>query len=186
MRPFVFLDRDGTLIVEKNYLADPDAVELIPGAAAALRRLRDRGFGVALVTNQSGVGRGYFPLERVHAVHQRVCELLAFEGAAIDAVYICPHTPEEACGCRKPRAGMIDRADLDHKIDREASFIIGDKESDIACGREAGLTAILVRTGYGSVVEASIGARADYVAATLVEAVDWILSRSGRTVAHDD
>jgi D-glycero-D-manno-heptose 1,7-bisphosphate phosphatase len=175
MRPFVFLDRDGTLIVEKNYLADPEGVELIPRAAEALRRLRDGGFGLAVITNQSGIGRGYFDAARVDAIHQRVRELLAAQDAQLDAIYLCPHLPDEGCACRKPSIGMIEDAVRQHTVDLTRSVIIGDKESDIECGRNAGMTAVLVRTGYGGSQETQIGARADFVAADLAEAADWIL-----------
>src|SRR5207244_3957979 len=149
MRPFVFLDRDGTLMMEKGYLSDPQCVELIDGAAAALRRLREGGFGIAIVTNQSAVGRGYFGMERVDAVHRRLGDLLASQGAFLDAIYVCPHRPEEECACRKPGIAMIEDAAREHAIDLRASFIIGDKESDVDCGRNAGVPVILVRTGYG-------------------------------------
>lgn len=175
MKPFVFVDRDGTLIVEKNYLDDPDGVELIAGAAAALRRLREAGFGVVVVTNQSGIGRGYFGMERVDAIHERLRELLAYEGAFIDAIYVCPHTPADGCTCRKPHGAMIETAAREHGIDLEASFIIGDNASDIDCGRNVGVKSILVRTGHGSSLESEIGPRADCVAASILEAVDWIL-----------
>ncbi len=175
MNPFVFVDRDGTLIVEKNYLDDPDQVELIPGAADALHRLRDAGFGIAVITNQSGIGRGYFDMQRVDAIHERIRELLAAHDARIDAFYVCPHVPEEGCACRKPGIALIEDAVRQHTIDLSRSVIIGDKECDIDCGRNAGMTAVLVRTGYGGSLETQIGARADFVAANLSEAADWIL-----------
>lgn len=175
MRPFVFLDRDGTLIIERNYLADPESVELIDGAAAALRRLREAGFGIAVITNQSGVARGYFGMDRVEEIHQRLRELLAADGAAIDAFYVCPHHPDERCACRKPGIAMLEAAAREREADLGASLIIGDKESDIDCGRNAGMTSILVRTGYGAALEKELGPRADFVADSLVEAVDWIL-----------
>jgi len=177
MKPFVFLDRDGTLIVEKNYLHDPGGVEVIEGAAEAIRRLHDGGFGVALITNQSAIGRGYFGLERLQMIHQRLEDLLAADGATLDAIYVCPHTPDDGCACRKPGIDMITTAAGDHEVDLKRSFIIGDKECDIDCGINAGLTTILVRTGYGSRLETEIGERADYVADNLLEAADWILNK---------
>ena len=177
MTPFVFLDRDGTLIVEKHYLDDPDAVELIDGAAAALRRLREAGFGSVVVTNQSAVARGYFGMDRVDAIHARLRDLLAHQDAFVDAIYVCPHLPEERCACRKPGIAMIEAAAREHAIDLGASFIIGDKESDIVCGKNAGVTSILVRTGYGRSVEEKVGVHADHVADSLPEAAEWILTR---------
>ena len=181
MRGFVFLDRDGTLIVEKHYLSDPAQVELIGGVAAALRRLRENGYGVAVITNQSGVGRGYFSPERLEAVHSRIRDLLAAEGARLDGIYVCPHTPDAGCACRKPASGLIEMAARDHQFDRQRSFIIGDKSCDIECGKHAGMVSILVRTGYGSGLAAELAALADYVAADVPEAVEWILRSRPRT-----
>lgn len=175
MRAYVFLDRDGTLIVEKEYLADPQSVELIDGSAAALRRLRKADLGIIVITNQSGIGRGYFGTDRVAAVHGRMRDLLAAEGAYIDAIYLCPHVPDEGCACRKPGIALIQAAVREHGVDLDRSFIIGDKECDIDCGRNAGLATILVRTGYGASLESGIGPRADYVADSILEAADWIL-----------
>ena len=177
MRPFVFLDRDGTLIVEKNYLADPEGVELIEGAADALRRLRESGFGISVVTNQSGVGRGFFAMDRVDAVHERIRKLLGDQGASIDSFHACPHVPDEGCACRKPGTAMIDAAAAEHSIDLGASFMIGDKECDIVCGKNAGMTSILVQTGYGRTLGADARSQADFVAQSLPEAVGWILRR---------
>lgn len=182
MKPFVFFDRDGTLIVEKNYLHDPDAIELIEGAGAAMRSLREAGFGIALITNQAGVGRGYYKISDVEAVHDRLREMLARDGATIDAIYFCPHAPAEDCVCRKPRPAMLETAAREHQIDLKASFIIGDNESDIDCGRNAGVKTILVRTGYGSSLEREVGPRADFVAASVVDAADWIL----QLTTHND
>ena len=176
MKPFVFLDRDGTLIAEKNYLADPDGVELIAGAASALRRLRDAGFGIAVVTNQSGIGRGYLTADDLAVIHKRLASLLADEGAGVDAFYVCPHLPEDGCACRKPGVALIERAARDHSIDRARSFFIGDKECDIRCGANAGVRTVLVRTGYGASVEPEVARIADFVAHGLPEAVDLVLS----------
>ena len=179
MRPFVFLDRDGTLIVERNYLSDPDGVELLPGVPLALRRLREAGFGSAIVTNQSGIGRGYFGADRVDAIHERLRELLADQGACVDAIYVCPHRPDEGCACRKPGIALIQAAIREHGVDADASFIIGDNQCDIGCGTNAGITPILVRTGYGGSVEKEIGPSAQFVASDLLEAVEWILASRG-------
>ena len=177
MRPFVFLDRDGTLIVEREYLSDPEGVELTPGAASALRRLHDANFGIAIVTNQSGLGRGYFSTSSLALIHERIETLLASGGASIDALYVCPHLPEDGCACRTPNVALIEQAIREHDVDRRRSFLIGDKESDIRCGENAGLTTILVRTGYGASIAPAIGARVAFVAAALPEAVDFILGR---------
>ena len=177
MRPFVFLDRDGTLIVEKNYLADPEGVELIEGVPSALRRLREAGFGIAVITNQSGVARGYFDLDRVRAIHERIQDLLAIHGARIDSFQVCPHAPEDGCPCRKPAVGMIESLTREHAVDPRRSFLVGDNSSDIECGKRAGVMTILVRTGYGRSIEPS--SRADFIADDLPAAVDWILGERG-------
>lgn len=169
MRDAVFLDRDGTLIEEAHHLASPDQVRLIPGAADAVRRLNDAGALVVVVTNQSGVARGYFPEGRVAEVHARVSELLAACGARVDAFYHCPHHPTEgegayrvACDCRKPKPGMLLAAARDLGIDLARSWMIGDKPCDAGAGAAAGCRTLLVRTGHG---EKLAGAVADLAAA---------------------
>jgi D-glycero-D-manno-heptose 1,7-bisphosphate phosphatase len=158
---FVLIDRDGTLNVEKDYLSDPDQLELIPGAAAAIRRLHRLGLGVAVVTNQSGIARGYFDLDRLYQVHARLKQMLAAEGAEIDGIYLCPHGPDDDCACRKPLPGMIEQAAAEHGFDPGKAFVVGDKEADIGMGRAVGAVTFLVRTGYGRKHEAAT--RADHV-----------------------
>lgn len=155
-RDAVFLDRDGTLIEEVHYLAHAAQVRLIPGAADAIRRLNDLGVLVLVVTNQSGVARGYFPESRVAEIHERLSELLAETGAKIDAFYHCPHHPTEgvgeyrvACACRKPKPGMLLTAARDLDIDLARSWMIGDKPCDADAGRAAGCKTLLVQTGHG-------------------------------------
>ena len=147
-RPAVFLDRDGTLIHDRHYLADPAGVELLPGAAEAVARLNRAGFFVALVTNQSGIGRGFFTEAQYHAVHQRVVDLLAVEGARLDAEYHCPLAPDAADpdGMRKPGAGMFLGAARDHGLDLARSWLVGDRLRDVAPAAELGARAILVRS----------------------------------------
>jgi D-glycero-D-manno-heptose 1,7-bisphosphate phosphatase len=171
---FVVLDRDGTIIRERNYLADPDGVELLPGAGAALLRLRMLGFGLIVVTNQSGVARGYFDQDRLNEIHDRMRALLAVEGAELDDIDYCPHRPEDACGCRKPATGMIERASRRLGFDPARCIVIGDSVCDIELGRAIGATTILVRTGYGAAVEGS--ASADHVVDDLPAAADLIAS----------
>lgn len=172
-RRFVLIDRDGTLNVDKHYLSDPAQLELIPGAGAAVRRLNRAGFGVCVVTNQSGVARGYFDLDRVAQVHARLAELLAAEGAAVDGIYVCPHGPDDACGCRKPLPGLVEQAAAEHGFDPAAAFVVGDKEADIGMGRAVGAATILVRTGYGRTCEAK-GTAADHVVDDLPAAAELI------------
>lgn len=181
-RPALFVDRDGTLIHEVEYLTSPDQVRLLPGVAAALRRLAILRIPVVVVTNQAGVARGYFPEVRVQEVHAHLDQLLAKEGAAIERYYYCPHHPEVGdapyrveCACRKPRPGMLLQAAAELHLDLSASCLIGDKISDLQAGTEAGCWTILVRTGYGAAQERKVIAselRLLGVVDALEEAVD--------------
>jgi len=169
MRRAVFLDRDGTLIEEVNYCADPARVKILPGVPEALCRLKRAGFLTFIITNQSGIGRGLMTEEQYRAVET---EVLRQAGAgAIDSVYFCADVPETDSPRRKPAPGMVLEAAAEHKIDLARSFVIGDKAADIECGRRAGTWTILVRTGYGATEECV----ADYAAADLAEAVEWVL-----------
>lgn len=151
-RPAVFLDRDGTIIREKHYLADPAGVELLPGAAEAMRRMAGHGFLLVVVTNQSGIGRGFFTEAQYAAVAERVAGALAEHGVRIDGVYHCPHDPDaaERCECRKPGLALYRRAAEDLGIDLARSFWVGDRLGDVAPARALGGFGILVRTGYGA------------------------------------
>lgn len=180
MKPAVFLDRDGTLNEEVEYLRRAEDVALIPGAAHALARLNAMGIPVLVITNQSGIGRGLFGWKEYEAVMARLAKLLEKEGAHLDGAYASPHH-EKGRGIyqhpnhpdRKPNPGMILRAAREHGIDLSRSWMIGDKEIDIEAGHRAGCRSALVRTGYGS---SGGPTQADLVAADLAEAVDRILS----------
>ena len=180
MKPAVFLDRDGTLNEEVDYLSDPEALALIPGAGAAVARLNARGIPVVVVTNQSGIGRGKYGWTEFAAVMARMADLLALEGARIDAVYASPHH-ELGLGeygvvdhpDRKPNPGMLLRGAEEHGLDLARSWMVGDKAIDLEAGRRAGCRVALVRTGYGTTVD---GELADVVASDLAEAVDRILA----------
>jgi D-glycero-D-manno-heptose 1,7-bisphosphate phosphatase len=186
-RRFVLLDRDGTIIIEREYLSDPQQVELVPGASEALRRLRQIGLGLAVITNQSGVGRGYCDADRVALVHERMCALLAAEGAHLDGIYVCPHTPEDGCSCRKPNPGLAEMAAKDLGFDLGAVFVIGDKRSDIEMGQRLRATTILVRTGYGAEVAGSCTVSPDFVVDDLKAAgrtIETVLAVNGRRSKH--
>ena len=173
-RRFVVLDRDGTIIVERQYLSDPRQVELIPGAASGLRRLNEMGLGLVVITNQSAVGRGFFDQLRLDLIHQRLRELLNAEGVHLDGVYICPHTPEDDCPCRKPRPGLLELAAKELDFDPRACFVIGDKACDVELGQRVGATTFLVRTGYGAQVAAETTVSADYVVDAVWDAAQVI------------
>jgi len=149
----VFIDRDGTINVEKEYLYKIDDWEWIPGAIEAIKSLNDLDFAVIVISNQSGVVRGLYTGEDIRKLHKFVDLELARSGARIDAFYYCPHHPEfgdrRACDCRKPAPGLILRAATDHDIDLSRSYLIGDKAIDIEAGMAAGVTPVMVATGYG-------------------------------------
>ena len=160
---FVLLDRDGTIVVERNYLSHPDQVELISGAAEGLKRLAQLGLGLLVVTNQSGIARGYFDEVRLAQIHRRMCDMLAVHGVHLDGIYVCPHMPEDDCVCRKPRAGLVATAAAELGFDPTDSFIVGDKPCDIELGHRVGASTFLVRTGYGAQHESEKTAHPDYV-----------------------
>lgn len=179
--PALFLDRDGVVIVDKDYLSDPDGVELVSGAAEAMVRAAAAGYLLIGLSNQSGVGRGRFGPEALVAVMERVDRELRRCGTAFDGVYYCPHAPQDGCRCRKPAPGLLDEAAQSFRWDAARSWVIGDKDSDIALGRRHGLGAILVATGHGDEYRASVAERYASdgrvrMAADLPAAVDLILS----------
>lgn len=186
-RRFVVLDRDGTIIEESMYLSDPKQVKLLPGAGRALRDLSQMGFGLVVITNQSGVGRGLFDEETLRRIHERLHEYLKLEGVRLDGVYFCPHRPDDDCSCRKPKLGLITKAGKELGFSPRDSIVIGDKVCDIDMGHSAGAVTILVRTGYGAGVEAERIAAADYVADDLQAAVAIIrrLATGQRSLDHD-
>lgn len=150
---FLLLDRDGTLIEECDYLSRPEQVRLIPGAGETLARFQSAGWGLALLTNQSGIARGYFTTDDLDRVHQRLQELLDEHGVQLDGIYICPHGPSDGCDCRKPRTGLVDQAKAQLGFDPRNCVVVGDKSGDIELGRAVGATTVLVRTGYGQQTE---------------------------------
>jgi D-glycero-D-manno-heptose 1,7-bisphosphate phosphatase len=174
-RPAVFLDRDGTLIADRHYLADPAGVELLPGAARAVARLNAAGLFVALVTNQSGIGRCLFSEDDYRATHRRLVELLAAEGARLDADYHCPLAPgaPDPGEMRKPGAGMYLRAAREHALDLAASWYVGDRLRDVAATQALGGRPLLVRSP-----QTEPGTRGIPLVETVAEAVDIILKHA--------
>lgn len=171
-RRFVLLDRDGTILVHKNYLSHPADIELIHGAIDTLKKLKDLNLGLVIITNQSGVGRKYFDLATLEKIHQRLTNLLLKGGVILDDIFFCPHTPEDNCLCRKPKIGLVEKAMKKHNFDPKLSFVVGDNKSDIELGKNIGATTILVRTGYGKEVEKDVDV--DYVVENLKEALSII------------
>lgn len=157
MERVVFLDRDGTLNEEVNYLHKKEDMKLLPGVPQALRTLREHGYRIVVVTNQAGVARGYYSEETVHELHAYMNEILKPQGAEIDAFFYCPHHPEHGigayktvCHCRKPETGMLEQAEELFVVDKAHSWLIGDKLIDVQAGVNYGVKTILVGTGYGS------------------------------------
>jgi D-glycero-D-manno-heptose 1,7-bisphosphate phosphatase len=181
----VFLDRDGTIIEEVGYLDRPERVEFFPWTIDAIRVLNRAGLAVVLVSNQSGIARGFFTDAVVDNVHQKMAEMLAAGGARIDAYYYCPHHPEgsvpelaKVCECRKPARGLVDRAVTEFGVDPARSFVVGDRWLDIGLARTVGAKGLLVRTGYGEREEGKPpnGMKADAIVDNLIAASSWILN----------
>jgi D-glycero-D-manno-heptose 1,7-bisphosphate phosphatase len=181
MNKAVFLDRDGTLIAEKNYLHRPEEVEIFPGSGAALKKLADAGFKLIIVTNQSGIGRGYFTLADAERVNEKISQEFARDGARFEKTYIAPEAPDQPSRGRKPSPQFLFDARDEFKIDLAQSFMVGDKLIDLECGWNAGVKkSILVRTGYGAETEKKTPealSRA-VVVDGLPGTADWILNSS--------
>ncbi len=183
----VFLDRDGTLNEESGYLNHVDRLKLIDGAAEAVALLSRHGLKTIVVTNQSGVARGYFPETLLPRLHDKLQELLIERGARLDAIYYCPHHPDVGeppyrrdCECRKPKLGMIRRAEKEFSVDARKSYMVGDKISDVEFGRRAGCKTVLLLTGYGKGElehnREQLNGDPDHVAADILDAAKWIVS----------
>jgi len=187
-RPAVFLDRDGTIIREAEYLRLREQVRLLPRAADAIRRLNEAGFALVVTTNQSGIARGLLTEVDLENVHDVLRQRLAAKGAHLDAIYFCPHHPDvggeqyrRRCRCRKPAPGLLLQAAKDLHLDLDRSFAVGDSERDLLAGKRVGCRTVLVRTGYGRTTETQSSGPlpADHIARNLGGAVDWILKQSG-------
>lgn len=175
-RPAALLDRDGTIIVERDYLSDPALVALEAGAAAGLRAMAAAGYALVVLTNQSGIARGYFDRAAADAVNARVAELLAAEGVTIEGWYVCPHAPGDGCDCRKPRPGLALQAAAALGLDLARSWMIGDKRSDIALADAIGARGVLVATGHGGRDEGWARANGRLVAPDLTAAAAFVVA----------
>src|ERR1700739_1399214 len=171
--PAVFVDRDGTIMHDADYCSSPEQVRVFHGAAAALRRLKDTGYKVIVINNQSGIGRGFFSEKQYRAVEAEVSRQLGDD--LIDATYFCPDAPGKPSKCRKPARGMVLEAVREHDVDLARSFLIGDKEIDAECAHNAGVRAIRVRTGFDKMTD---GSRADWVAEDRPAAAKIILNEA--------
>ena len=191
MDKIVFLDRDGTINEEVEYLHKPSDLVIFPGVSAALKRLKEQGFRLVVVTNQAGVARGYYSESDVEQLHEYMNRLLSKDGAEIDRFFYCPHHPvhgigdyKQSCHCRKPDIGMFQMAEKYFKVDKSHSYMIGDKLLDTEAGRRYGVNSILVGTGYGKELYNGLGEAdkkeaLDAYAEDMTSAAEWILKREG-------
>lgn len=189
MDKVIFLDRDGTINEEVNYLHKPEDLQILPGVPEAIKLLRDGGFKILVVTNQAGVARGYYSSRDVEALHEYLNQQLKKSGAWIDRFYYCPHHPvhgigeyKRACHCRKPETGMFEQAGQEYDVDKEHSYMIGDKLLDVEAGNRYGVHGILVGTGYGRQIhqeqlEKQEDAIYDVYQETLMDAARYIMER---------
>jgi D-glycero-D-manno-heptose 1,7-bisphosphate phosphatase len=173
------IDRDGTIIVDKVYLRDPDGIEFAPGAIEGLRLLRDAGFVLVLITNQSGIARGYFDAARLEQIHDRLQSMLAAEGLRLEAIYVCPHGPDDGCDCRKPAPGMVKRAMRDLGFAHDQAVLIGDSDADMGAATAAGVAGLRVRAAKS----AALGAAADFLEAARFACL-LMAEREGGGAAH--
>ena len=179
LQPALFLDRDGVINEECEYLHDPKDLVVITGVAKAIAAVNCRHVPVVVVTNQAGIGRGMYGVEAYHGVNRAIEAVLAKSRAHIDAWYFCPHLPDANCPCRKPRPGMLLAAAKDLDLDLGRSLLVGDKVSDLEAARAVGCRTVLVRTGYGREVEAQLGATnrlqlADLVSDSLLASLSFL------------
>jgi D-glycero-D-manno-heptose 1,7-bisphosphate phosphatase len=180
----IFLDRDGTIITEQDFLSDPEKIELYPDAVSALRTALEKGYRLFVVSNQSGIARGLMTEDDVQAVNNRLIEILKAANIELDGIYYCPHHPDITgpCDCRKPGRGMVDQALKAHDIDLARSWVIGDTKGDMELAFNIGAGSVLVTTGYGAGQRELFtdGRQPDHVASGIKEAVDWIMRNGGR------
>jgi len=188
MKPAIFMDRDGTIIRETHFLSDIDELKILPGVASALKDLKQKGYLRLVVTNQSGVARGYFDMETVDYIHAEIRRRLKSRGADVEQFYVCPHHPDHpqssdsqdsVCDCRKPSPGLVRAAAADWDIDLVKSWVIGDKAADIELARNVGCKAALVLTGYGKEAEQELkraGTTPDLTVSNFAMAVEEIIA----------
>ncbi|MBW1912620.1 MAG: HAD family hydrolase [Deltaproteobacteria bacterium] len=190
-RPAVFMDRDGTINEQMGYINHLSRFVILPGVAEAIRLLNENDFLAIIVSNQSGVARGYFPIELVHEIHATLNRVLKEKDAVIDGIYFCPHYPRgdlaeycHECDCRKPKTGLIDQACESFDIDISSSYMVGDRYTDMELARRSNLKGVLVETGYGlgdmEYILPNKSVKPDHIAKDLLGAVQWILDMENK------
>jgi len=178
----VFLDRDGTINIDVHYLDNPENFQLYSNVGNCLGKLKDAGYMLIVITNQSGIGRGYFTEQQLSRIHERMQSDLSRFGVVLDDIYYCPHLPEDNCACRKPRTGLFEAAIRDHDVDPTRSFMIGDKILDIEAGYKVGVRTILVpepsewETCLAN--ESQWQIHPDYIATDFMDGVAWLLKNT--------
>ncbi len=172
----VILDRDGTVVVDRGYLSDPAGLDFLPDAPPGLQLLHSQGYRLVVITNQSGVGRGLFALERVEAMNRRLHDMFEEVGARLAGIYVCPHAPAANCTCRKPAQGLMLRAAAELNFDPSTSVVVGDKASDIEFGRHAGARTILISAPKSAAADSERSCDPDFIAADLLVAARWIVT----------
>lgn len=184
MQAAVFLDRDGTIIEDTGYISSPEQVKFLPGSIAAIKQLKDAGYKIIIISNQSGVARGLISEDMLQTIEKLIHRQILNGGAHVDSSYYCPHHPEhgsypyrQACECRKPHTGLIKKAVKDHDIDLSRSIMVGDHATDIETARRAGIKSVFVMTGHGPEEKANLKSQPDHIAADITAAADWILKQ---------
>lgn len=177
----VFVDRDGTINIDVHYLSNLEQFEMYPGVGAGIRSLKDAGYMILVITNQSGVGRGYFSEEQLGMIHDRMRSEFLQHGVVLDGIYYCPHHPDANCNCRKPKTLMFEQAIRDLQIDVTSSFMLGDKILDIEAGKKAGVRTILIPEPHmreDCLARKSLwSCEPDFIADDFTDAVRWILTK---------
>jgi D,D-heptose 1,7-bisphosphate phosphatase len=175
----VFIDRDGTINVDVHYLHDPSQFIMYPGVGEGVKRLKENGFKIIIITNQSGIGRGYFTEKQLSDIHEKMIQEFQKFDVTLDGIYFCPHHPDDNCSCRKPNTGLFERAVIDHDIDTRNSFMLGDKILDIGAGIKIGARTILIpepHTHEELIAQKHLWEYSpDFIANNFSDAVAWIL-----------
>jgi D,D-heptose 1,7-bisphosphate phosphatase len=179
----VFIDRDGTINIDVHYLDDPNKFEMYPGVGEGLRKLKNNGFKIIVITNQSGIGRGYFTEKQLSNIHKRMKKEFQMFTVTLDGIYYCPHHPDDNCNCRKPNTGLFEQAIHEHNIDVKKSYILGDKILDVGAGKKIGVRTVLIPEPH--IKEEFLSKKneweydPDYIADDFMDAVQWILIIQG-------
>lgn len=175
----VFVDRDGTINVDGPYLSDPDKFMMYPGVGEGIKELKENGFKIIVITNQSGIARGYFTENDLAEIHAKMKREFKKFNVELDGIYYCPHHPDDDCNCRKPKTGLFDKAIKEHDIDVKKSYMLGDKDLDVVAGRNAGTKTILIPipgiTGDSVIEKNKNDLCPDYIARDFTDAIEWIL-----------